>query len=162
MEISFIRGNQVFNPGDYSSQLLEENIANIVLCEATNSETGNEVSILADYYVINRKRYDIKDFSIKAILTEDKRLIPLLRKANGLERKATLKVIPGTQHVPKEEVGEKTNCWPIINGSGKKELETTELVNTACNYALTLSRKQEEATEIEEEKDQETETEEEQ
>jgi hypothetical protein len=148
MEISFIKNNQVFAPGDFANVLTEENLANTVLCPAANDETGNEISIYADFYVINRKRYDIKGYSIKAILTEDKRLIPCLRPSRGLEQGATQTVIPGTQHTMAQRLGSKTSFWPVIEG-GATVQETTEVVSYAFNYALTLSKKKAEPEEEE-------------
>lgn len=146
MEIKFFCGRDLYSPGDFCGALIGEGFGQIVLCEGSKEEKeGTQIEIFASSYVINNKRYPLQGDTIKAVLTEDNRLVPLLRKAKGLEITAIQKVIPGSLHVPSERIGPKTEYWPIINRQKTNKVETKgiEIFEDIFRYASIISKNKE-------------------
>lgn len=65
---------------------------------------GEEVFLTGIEYIINHRRYDLKEYGIKCILTPSYILIPILREAKGKE----VKICQGLGYEPEE------SYWPII------------------------------------------------
>ena len=65
---------------------------------------GEEILIAGIEYIINYRRYPLKGYGIKCLLTEDYSLIPILRKAKGRE----IKICQNLGYEPEE------SYWPII------------------------------------------------
>jgi hypothetical protein len=147
MEIKFFAGTNLYSLGDFCSSLVEGAPNNTILCEGSEKEEGVVVNIRADNYTINKKFYPLgQEYSVKAVLTEDGRLVPMLRKSHGLEIGATQTLIQGTVHVPAEKIGPKTNVWPIIssvdlNYSTQNEIKVIE---DAYKFASIISKNKEE------------------
>lgn len=79
-------------PGKYltDDMLIGKNLpARCTLVPATYTDIdGREVIITGQSYIINSRTYDlgISNYGLKALLTKNNRVIPMLRKAIGSER----------------------------------------------------------------------------
>jgi hypothetical protein len=147
MEIKFSAGTSLYGPGDFCGCLIGAGFGQVVLCEASEKEEGVEIEIKADRYSINKKYYPLGEgYTVKAVLTEDKRLVPLLRKAHGTETVAIQNVIQGSYHVPAKKIGPKAKSWPIINCADLDSvgLGEVEVIEDALRYASVISKVKEE------------------
>jgi hypothetical protein len=136
MQISLIleTGKRI-NPGDkvpldaiIGNTSEHPNKHKIVLNEVPNDlrEKPN-VLIRGKSYIINKRHYDLDSgYALRASLTQDGMLTPVLRDARGAERRIFQKVEQDNRHVPKKRVGSINEVWPEIERIWKDDKNTRD------------------------------------
>jgi hypothetical protein len=107
-----------------------------VLGKGTDSKEGKEAILTGLAYTINKKSYPLEGWGLKAIVTDNGMICPLVRRAKGEERYAFQRVIHESHCLACKE-GDLNDWWPTVVGmllnEQVKAIEFTENILTVVN-----------------------------